>query len=572
MKNKNTPNVPSRCLIGLLFLCMFASVPTYMNAQQVLPQGDLYEHYYRLLQISGVVEDRSSFQIRPFVPTNNITGPQPWKNVAEDGKTNVSDKGKRYSIHYFEPVWFQSFNTNLPRGGQDGAIWQGKGYNINFSTGVYFHYGPFHLTFRPQLGIAQNRSFDTGPYSPPMIRTYYLRSRADEFAYPSFRGMIDQPVRFGPDSYSWADLGDSSAEIRVSDFSLSLSNQRIWSGPGVHNSLQYGFNGPGFLHFRLGTFRPFETKIGAFEMMYIFGGLRKSDYFHDEVHNVHSVNSLSLTYSPRFAKGLSVGAIRTFIHQYPEDFSAFRTQAAKLFESTVRVGLQDEDNPTGFDPDNQIASVFARWHFPDAGLEFYFEYGRNDHNINLRDFRNHINHHRAYLIGMQKTHTINKDRFLAAGIEIMQSETPRSSLLRGEGYLGGWYTHANQVVGFTNRGQILGSPFGPGANVQMVTADLFDTRGLAGIKLGRIVYHNSRVDQFFNSILAENRTETERREVRNVELVAGVRASLFTIHDFELGASIQHSWILNHHNIEGNDVMNTRFELTVRKQLDGWLR
>jgi len=572
MKNINFLNTFIKYVICTFFLNVFFCAPSYLSAQQFLPQGDTYEYYYRMLQISGQVEDRSTFQLRPFVPTNSYTANHPWTSVSGGDEINLINRGKRFSLHFFEPVWFQSFNTGLPRGGQDGAIWQGKGYNTDFSSGFYFRYGPFHLTFRPRVGIAQNRSFNTGPYNPPIISTYYFRGRAGEYAYPSFRGIIDQPVRFGPDRHSWADLGDSSAELRISGFSVGISNQRIWTGPGVHNSLQYGFNAPGFLHFRLGTYRPFETKVGAFEMMYIFGGLRKSDYFHESVHNLHSVNSMALTFSPWFSEGLSIGAIRTFIHRYPEDFSEYKNQVSKIFESTVRVGLQDDENRTGFDVDNQIASVFARWHFPDSGLEFYFEYGRNDHNIDLRDFRNHINHHRAYLIGMQKTQIVSGNRLLAIGVEMMQSETPRSSTLRGNGYLGGWYTHARQVIGFTNRGQILGSSFGPGANVQMATADLFDTRGLAGITLGRIVHHNSRVDQFFNSLLAENQPGTERREVRNVEFLAGIRALLFTIYDLELGASIQQSWILNQHNIAGNDVMNTRFELTVRKHLDGWLR
>lgn len=538
-----------------------------------LPVNDGLEYYYRLLQVSDITDDTSSFTLRPvFSKTENIRS-NPWQSIAAYESDPVNYMPLSFGeLNFYEPVWFQSYNTRLPRGGQDGAIWQGKGYNTALTTGFYLSYGPVHLKFRPQIGVSQNLSFDLGPYDPPQISTYYFRGEASEFAYRDFGGRIDQPVRFGPDSYSWFDLGDSSFELRFSDFSASLSNQRIWTGPGIHNSLQYGYNGPGFFHLRLGTFRPFETRIGAFEIMYVFGGIRKSDYFHEEVRNLHSVNSLAFVYSPRFAQGLSFGALRTFIHRYPKDFSEYLDQVSKIYESTVRVGLQDEENPTGHDPDNQVASIFSRWYFPDSGFELYFEYGRNDHNVDLRDFRKQPNHHRAYLLGMQKTWKIANNSLLAFGTEIMQSETPRSSLLRGNQHLGGWYVHSQQVVGFTNRGQILGTSFGPGANVQMFTSDFFNNNGLIGLTLARVVYHNSRTDQYFNRLLEANNLNVERWEIRNVEFMAGLRAILFTKYNLEIGAKIEQSWILNHHNIASNDKVNTRFEITLRKHLNGWIR
>lgn len=49
-------------LSALLFLMPYLSA-----AQQILHQGDIYEKYYRLLQISGEVDDRVSFTLRPVV-------------------------------------------------------------------------------------------------------------------------------------------------------------------------------------------------------------------------------------------------------------------------------------------------------------------------------------------------------------------------------------------------------------------------------------------------------------------------------------------------------------------------
>ena len=564
-----------RCAIVVLIIG-FIKEP--LSAQTNLPQGDPIETIYRLHQIHGINSATYSFLLRPVLAISEIEADGKsghfnfYRYTPEGYGYSVAGSGSHIKIQLFEPVWFQSYNTALPGGGMDGAIWQGRGYNSSFSTGFHLKSGPLHLTLRPVFGFAQNRSFDMGPYDPPQIRTNYYRGTAGEYAYRGFRGIIDQPIRFGPDSYSWFDLGDSSLEVRFQGFSAALSNQRLWTGPGIHNSLQFGYNAPGFMHFRLGTYRPVETRIGSFEGMYIFGGVRKSDYLDENVYDRHSVNTLALVYSPRFAPGLSVGAVRTFFHRYPADFAEFRNQATKLFEAAVRVGLQDEENPTGYDPDNQIGSVFARWFFPESGFEFYFEYGRNDHNVDLRDFRAHPNHHRAYLLGLQKSMKFSNSTFLSAGLELMQTETTRSSLLRGNEYLGGWYTHGQQVVGFTNRGQIMGTAFGPGTNVQMIFSDLYTPKGRYGITFSRIVYHNSRVDQYFSQIQRVNEQSVERWQVRNVEFMAGLKASFLVLYGLEIDAAIEHSFIFNHHNLMGNDLSNTRFELTLRKRIEGWLR
>lgn len=554
-----------------LFSAPLAWLPLFAQSP-LLPQGDLSEQLYRILQNRGELQDPASFLLRPLIPHNSLSieTMDPLRSGFRAAAPVVDVSG--VSLFLFEPVWFNSYNTTLPRGSMDGALWQGRGYNTSLSAGLFASYGPLSLTFRPRVITAENRYFDPEPYNPPEIRTGYYRGTASEFAYPGFRGRIDYPIRFGDHRFSRFDLGDSSLELRLFGFSAALSNQRLWTGPGVQNSLQFGYHAPGFLHLRLGTSQPFETRIGSFEWLYIFGGVRKSDFYSDGVYNTHSVNSMALTYSPRFIPGLSVGTLRTFFHRYPSDFSEYWDQASKLFEAAVRVGLQNEENPTGYDPDNQVWSVFARWVFPESGFEFYGEYGRNDHNVDLRDFRMQYNHHRAYILGMQKATYLYGERVLNLNFEIMQSETPRSSLTRGNQNLGGWYVHGQQVVGFTHRGQIPGTGYGPGVNMQWFAADLFSGQYRLGVHLARIVYHNSRVDQFFSSIARVNSDPVERWEVRNVELLAGVRITRPIPLRLELDAAIEQSLILNHHNIANNDLGNTRFELTVRKQIRGALR
>ena len=562
----------------LFYIVAFFCLPLNKAMSQVnLPANDGLEYYYRLLQVAGISDESSSFTIRPVVPETEISGAHPWNANIYYGRNLLNYMPIAHGeLNFYEPVWFQSYNTKLPRGTNDGAIWQGKGYNTAISAGFKASYGPLQVQFRPQFGMAQNSEFDLGPYDPPIISasSQDYSGEASEFAYRDFRGSIDYVQRFGDDTYSWADWGQSSVELRYAGFRAAFSNSPIWSGPAVDTSLHFGYNAPGFKHLYLGTYRPLKTPLGSFELAYIFGSMNKSDYFDldGEFTDRQSVNSLIVSFSPRFLDGLSVGAVRTFFHPYPSSFSEYRNQASKLFEAAVRAGLRTEDNPSGYDPDNQLVSGFLRWVIPNAGIEIYGEYGRNDHNVDLRDFRLQPNHHRAYTLGMIKTHHLPENRLLAIGIEINQLEAMRTTLTRGNNHLGGWYTHSQQALGFTNRGQILGTGYGPGVNVQMARADLFGSQGKIGLKTARIVYHNSRVDQYFRFIEQENGGGINRYDVRNVELLIGAEITAFLRYGIELSAALDQSFIFNHHNIRGNDVTNMRLELVLRKQIGGWKR
>ncbi len=92
------------------------------------------------------------------------------------------------------------------------------------------------------------------------------------------------------------------------------------------------------------------------------------------------------------------------------------------------------------------------------------------------------------------------------------------------------------------------------------------------MKVARITYHNSRMDQYFGFIEDANDEPVERWEVRNVELMIGAEVRRFLPYGFEISAAFEQSLILNQHYLKDNDIANTRFELVIRKQIDGWLR
>lgn len=554
----------------LLIFFFFITVCGY--AQSTVSNTD--EYYFRVLQITGITDDVSSFQLRPYDIPEQTDHYHPWRKLFEPVNDGLQINNRYATFQFYEPILFQSYNSALPRGNNDGAIWQGRGYNSAFSTGFRGAVGPLHIQFRPVIGVAQNLSYDLGPYLIPTIRTSEGRVEGNEFMYRDFRGSIDYVQRYGDSSYTWADLGESSVELKYAGLRLALSNKKIWTGPAVNTSLHFGYSAPGFKHLFLGTYKPLQTAAGNFEFAYIFGKTRESDYFtENRILDSQSVNALVFIYTPWFTNNFSIGGVRTYFHPFPESFSQYRIQARKLFEPGLREALTDEDGePRGFDPDNQLASVFFRYIIPENGFEVYGEYGRNDHNANWRDFRAQPNHHRAYTIGATKSLWLPGNRLMAINIELNQFEAMRTALTRGGRHLGGWYTHSRQVLGFTNNGQILGTGYGPGVNMQKIRADLFDERGGLSFKVARIAYHNSRMDQYFNSIQNANEQDIERWEVRNIEIMLGTGLTAFLPHNFELTATIEQSIILNQHYLKENDLANTRVEVVLRKQLRGWVR
>lgn len=537
------------------------------------------DYYYRILQINGIHADRASFNIRPFEPRKPQISAHPWSDFQSYEPSAILDLPFQSGVYLFEPVWFQSVNSHLPRGINDGPLWQGRGVNHALSAGVRGNFGPLHIQFKPVIGFSQNYAYDLGPH--PVLNDQPYASRV----MPN----IDYVRRYGDGVHTFFDLGDSYIDLRFRGFHTGLSNERIWTGPSTTYPLIFSYNAPGFSHAFLGTYHPVVTPVGAFEFRYVFGAVRKSDYFGQlEGRKLTAVNALTFSYSPWFAKGLSVGAVRLYMDPYPTTQAEFRRQISKIFDSVTREGLQTDENPVGWEPDNQMITVFLRWFFPQSGFEFYTEYGRNDHNADWRDLRMQPDHMRAYLFGAIKSYELSDNRLLAINAEMIQTETTRSSYTRGLGgtptnrnqlgFLGGWYTHDHQRTGFTNQGQPLGAGIGPGGNARLIRADMYHPKGKYGIKMARIVYFNSLVDNtsrnrnYYSVLALHNPPDTPRWKMRNVEFMVGLEAMRMLPYGLELSATIEQSYVMNQHYIDGNDMWNTRLELVLRKRIKGALR
>ena len=470
----------------ILILCGHHVVP---SIAQDIPLNLIEDRYSRMLQLENSTE--YSFAIRPYsrsylksqLAEDSLHNP--WKEHFNDVSGALIAKNVRVGI--YNPIYEGSFNSEFPLGGNDGSLWQGRGFNSQTAAGFYINHPNFELSFRPEVNFQNNQSFLAPlyvPENPDSTESSYRRP-----SFLSYDGQdVDAPYRFGDDSFYTYNMGASYLKGRFKGFEAGISTQNLWWGPSIRNGMMMSNNAPGFLHGFIGSNRPLDIFIGHLEFKWIWGSLRESDYFDDRPDNNRNfLNAFIFTYSPAVLDGLSVGLIRSLQSRIPEDGLAFRN-FVDIFQPFQKRKIGGEDS--NFDTigsQNQIASVYARWLFQEAKAEIYAEYGRDDHAFDFRDFLQQPNHLRAYTIGFQKLIDIRSDRLLLL-YEMSNFETPKQSYLRG-GFTS-FYHHSSIKQGYTNRGQFLGARIGPGSSSQFLKLEYLDQKGSLALFTERFVVDN----------------------------------------------------------------------------------
>jgi len=437
-------------LVGFLFLSSASTAQTspigWMDMDATL----------RNLQLFGQLDPNISFAVRPIhykpgIAKRNTTGAT-IQAIFDD----MDSSGRLIrSIHFDNnkgllrllPTQFTfKNNSHHPFGWNDEAMLAAKGVQTVVSAGLYSRYGPVSVQFQPQWIRSQNAQFEhNGSYGAPT------------------NGFQE---KFLP--------GQSNALLHVGGFAAGLSTQNLWWGPGQYSSLLLSNHAPGFTHFTLSTTQPFCLPIGSFEGQLVAGRLDEDssltgglwENFHLKPRTFTDqwryFNAVVVTYQPSFFKNFHLGATRAF-QVYKKDFQALSGRFVQRYLPVLtNIFKSKGDDPVGRD---QQISLFARWVFPKAHTEFYFEYGWNDHKSNMRDFALDPVHAAAYIVGGRKLLPLNKHNHLEFSGEITHMSQPVDYVLRGAG---NWYVHGVVAQGMTNNRQILGAGSGMGNNVETI--------------------------------------------------------------------------------------------------------
>ncbi|WP_243337777.1 capsule assembly Wzi family protein [Anaeromyxobacter soli] len=363
-----------------------------------------------------------------------------------------------------------TFNSRFPEGANDGLLWAGRGVSAFATVGVAGRYGPLSFALAPEVAVSQNRDFTLVPNG----KTGDLR-----FQNAWYGDTIDYPQRFGAGTPTFWAPGQSYLRLDVWNVAAGVSTENLWFGPGIRNSIVMSSAAAGFPHAFVGTSRPADIWIGTVEAKVLWGRLDRTRYVTTPTHPL--LTALVVDYTPRWLPRLSLGLARVQLQVWDDlrvrDWFPFFQSFEKKNLSSWYGGPQG-DNPR----DNQLASAFGRWAFPESGLEIYLEWAREDHENSWAGFIREPDHTQAYTLGLQKVARLGERwvRFHAEYTDLQEFRPVTSS--RGQPV---YYIHGNDLS-YTYQGQLLGAWIGPGADSQLVALDVFGKRGRIGGYLERV--------------------------------------------------------------------------------------
>lgn len=434
-------------------------------------------------------------------------------------------------------------NSGYASGRNDGVLWAGRGLTTAVDAGVQVRLGRVVFQLEPTFAWTQNASFSLaeltrGPERP-------------RWAYP-WSDKIDFPQRFGPDAFWTADWGQSYAAVELGGLEAGFGTRNLWWGPGVESALIMSDNAGGFPHGFFGTRHPVGIGIGTLEAMWVWGRLRSSDWSTSPPNDQSRFfTGAAVVYSPKWVRGLSLGASRVFQRYVPDDGLDF-SEYFLVLQGVQKAGFATPDNPTGEDEHDQVGSLFARWVFPESGLELYAEWARNDHSWDIRDLLTEPEHSQAYTLGLQKAWGLSGDRVLNLRAELTHIEQAMTFRARSNG---SYYLHHIVEEGYTHEGQLLGGQVGPGGKEQYLGVDLYAPGGRSTFYLRREVLNNDAYYAQFAPDLGFC--------CHDVPLTFGADVFRFA-GDVELGAGAAVTHRLNRYYEYKNDVWNLNLSLSAR--------
>ena len=506
---------------------------------QTVPVGDVREEYLRVLQTLGRA-NVGSFSIRPLrieaADSALEAEGHPWADRTE-AKTleaphlRVSPTAARLRVYT---------NTSFPVGQNDGAVWQGKGLTTALEAGARVLWRGLAITLQPTLLYTQNRAFELAPVTVPNQSPY---------AYP-WR-LVDLPQRFGPDPYWTLDPGQSEMRLHGFGAAVGLSTANLWWGPARLNPIVMSNNAGGFAHAFLGTDGPLGIGIGELELKWIWGDLDHTEWFDAGLADRDRfLTGIVASYSPSFLPGLSLGATRVFYAWKPEGGVPLGDYFI-VFQGVRKEYFVTPTNRTGDDEHDQMLSLFGRWVVPEGGFEVYWEWARNDHSWNFRDFILEPDHSQAYTLGLQKALEWSGN-ILSLSAELAHLDASSTQELRETPT---YYVHHVVGQGYTQNGQVIGAGVGPGGGSQQFAADLYAGWGRAGLYVRRDVRDN---DSFYRWAAANGGTRWDH----DIWLHAGGHGLMF-VGDWEVGGGLMLTRELNRY-FYWRDLWNLNVSLSAR--------
>ena len=494
-----------------LFLFLFFTF--LISSSQTINLNESYlTDYLRTSQLLNKFKSDLSFTIRPLeIGTSGLNIENEIFDTEKYAPTVLNFLKGNGKIKILPIDYNIEFNSHHPYNRNNGSMIPNRGYQHIISGGIYAEIGPLSIQLKPEHLFSQNKDFEgfgegpNGHYPEIWVQRYKLWNK------------IDMPERFGEKEHNKILIGQSSIKINFKGISLGISNENIWWGPSIRNSIMMSNHARGFKHITFNTTKPLKTKIGNFEWQIITGRLESSGYLpanstqqyagtniyipkinqRGEEDDWRYLQGYSITYSPKWVSGLSLGFIRWVSmygalvegkYNWLEGSSTWFPAFKNLFRKNDKYENYEAQT-------NQAAGIFLRWLWKDSNAEIYVDYNHNDSKQNIRDLLLDSDHSRAVSVGLQKIFKIKNDNFLFSW-EWTQMEQTASRLLRNSG---SWYQHGFVYDGYTNEGEVLGAGIGPGSNSHYFAISRIRDKEKLGLALEIIDQDNDFYHEAFAS-------------------------------------------------------------------------
>lgn len=471
-----------KALIALFTFC----ASNFLFSQEALKS--IEEEYYDYLSLQGLMTrptlnyrtlSDSEWKFNTDEEGNSLKDSEKnvWKNnnlgekltIYESDSTekNFFTKGIERKIKFklYGPEWFNSYNSKIPYGQNDGALWQGAGYNTSLTGGARVEGYGAEITLKPQISFSQNKDF------------YYIPGVYGDAHSYFYTGNIDLVQRYGDTSFWNYDWGDTEIRYTWHNLTMGLGWQSPWLGPAWLNPMLGSNNAPSYPKIDAGLRKTkvefFGINFGEIEGRIWLGKLSESKYFdEDETNNERMVQGLSATYAPSFLPGLTLGINRVFV-------TYWKSENLKYFKQLFTPSNPIEIALAGGTEDQKFA-LNANWIFPTAGLEVYGEFGVDDGSPNI--FINTF-HTAIYTVGLKKTIDFNFNKLyeklpnIKGEIIFEWNNFEMSQDFQIQWQYMGYYSHSLVKQGYTQRGQILGAGSGYFGNSQYLACKFYILKG-----------------------------------------------------------------------------------------------
>ena len=452
--------------------------PTWLEATA----GTALESYVRLLTLDSA---RATYPVgeRAFSPreleriTRAAGTRHPW--AARFTSADTVSRGAR--VQFLRPLAQAIVNTTFPFGMNQGPIWAGRGLTTATQLGLVAEAGPLTVRLEPVAFRAQNAAFPLFPNG--LTGDARLRD-------PIEPDHIDLPQRFGWRAYERLDLGNSEVRLDVVGLAVGVSNaNEVW-GPSITHPLILSANAPGFLHGFVGTGRPIGLPFGIARInaRLEVGRIEESaeSPAGDSLRHRGMSGAVFSILPGGPLDGIEVGGTRFYHYQWTGRLSS-HDLLFPLTDFFFKQGHEQIDDPSspGYVAAFQLASLFARWAFPQAGLEVYGEYLRHDAAADARDLLLEPDHQAAFTVGFQRLCRASATRWTVIRAEVVDARTTALNRVRPQARL---YQHGQLVQGHTSRGEVLGSVAVLGGGGAVLGWDRYTPAGKTTVELHRILH------------------------------------------------------------------------------------